>query len=202
MNINDVAAPIDRPEDLLSAIFDRQHELMVKYHHIEEKNGLLQTPDFPVDLHDKFGQARLKDFAWRMTEEFTEATDGLKVDGDPGHYFEELIDGLHFMIELFLIAGYRPEGTLHEWFVNVPQNENARVYDVIERIGCAMNCLKNKPWKTSHMLTDSSKFMAYLEEAWSKFIIMMISEGLTPEDVYDLYFRKSEVNKFRQRSNY
>ena len=61
----------------LKNIFKRQKELMEKYHDIELKSGLLQTEDCPVNLDDKRGQARIKDFAWRITEEIGEALDAL-----------------------------------------------------------------------------------------------------------------------------
>ena len=61
--------------DLLQAIFNRQKSLMGKYHDIELKSGLLQTEDCPVNLDDKRGQARIKDFSWRVTEELGEALD-------------------------------------------------------------------------------------------------------------------------------
>ena len=199
MNINDVASPEDYPEDLIGAIFARQRELMKKYHHIESKNGLLQTPDVPVDLHDRFGQARIKDMAWRMTEEFTEATDARE---HREHYLEELIDALHFLVELMILGDYQPEESLHDWFDDFQEAGPTTPYDVIERIGCACNTLKQKPWKSSHMLTDVDKFRSHLVEAWAAFVRLMITEGLTPEDVYDLYFRKSSVNAFRIRTNY
>lgn len=205
MNIQDVAKVEEYPEDLIGAIFSRQRELMEKYHGIEARNGLLQSKDVPVDPHCRFGQARIKDMAWRMTEEFTEATDAKH---DREHYLEELIDGLHFLVELMILGDYQPEGSLQGWFENF-QNEAVlqeagptTPYHVIERIGCACNTLKNKPWKSSHMLTDVAKFRRHLMEAWAAFVRLMIAEGLTPEAVYDLYFRKSSVNAFRIRSNY
>ena len=61
--------------DKLEAIFARQKELMEKYHDIELRSGLMQTEDCPVNLDDKRGQARIKDFAWRVIEEVGEALD-------------------------------------------------------------------------------------------------------------------------------
>lgn len=61
--------------DMLEAIFGRQNELMIKYHDIELRSGLMQTEDCPVNLDDKRGQARIKDYAWRVTEELGEALD-------------------------------------------------------------------------------------------------------------------------------
>ncbi len=140
MNIHDFKAPKveNTVEDKLDLIFQKQRELMVKYEEIEMKNGLLQTPMVPVDLHDNAGQARLKDFAWRITEE----------------------------------------------------------------LGEAMQCLKNKPWKQTHMLTDVDHYKEELADAFHFFVELCILSGIEAEDLFDLYFRKNQVNKFRQRSQY
>ena len=137
MNIEDIKeVPI--PKDKLEAIFARQEELMRKYNKIEAKNDLLQTDKIPVDIHSHTGQARLKDFAWRITEEFGEA----------------------------------------------------------------MNCLKNKPWKVTQMETDVVHYLEEIVDAFHFFIELCILSGLNAEDLFRFYFKKSEVNKFRQRSDY
>ncbi len=139
MNIKDVEAKnLENGEDKLDFIFSRQKELMDKYHDIEKKNGLLQTEDVPVNIDSHLGQARLKDFAWRVTEE----------------------------------------------------------------IGEAMNCLKNKPWKQTQMETDVLHYKEELADAFHFFVELCILSGINSEDLFNLYFRKSEVNKFRQRSKY
>ena len=51
MNINDVEdREVKFKGDKLEAIFNRQLELMEKYHKIEKANGLLQTEKVPVPL--------------------------------------------------------------------------------------------------------------------------------------------------------
>ena len=125
-------------EDKLHLIFRRQLELMDKYHVIEQLNGCLQTQDVPVDIQSHCGQQRLKDFAWRITEE----------------------------------------------------------------IGEAMSCLKNKPWKSTPMQTDVTHYKEEIADAFHFFIELCILSGIGPHDLYELYFRKSEVNRFRQESNY
>lgn len=139
MNITDVK---NKPEkdsgDMLRLIFDRQKQLMDKYHEIEAKVGLLQTPDVPVDLHSHLGQARLKDFAWRITEE----------------------------------------------------------------IGEAMSCLKNKPWKQTQMETDVQHYFEEIADAFHFFIELCLLSGINADMLFDLYFKKSEVNKWRQESKY
>lgn len=75
-------------------------------------------------------------------------------------------------------------------------------YRMIEEISEATNCLKNKPWKTTQVPTDQNHFYEEIADAWHFFVRFCIYAGLTAEDVYRLYFKKSEVNRFRQETNY
>jgi len=65
-----------------------------------------------------------------------------------------------------------------------------------------MNCLKNKPWKQSQVQTDKPKFYSLLKEAFDTFLNFLAATGLEADDVYNFYFKKSEVNRFRIRSKY
>lgn len=208
--------------DKLQAIFTRQKELMDKYHHIEASSGLLQTEDCPVNLDDKRGQARLKDFSWRITEEVGEALDALYVEQDQTHYIEELIDGLHFLTELTILAGRDWDTICQE--VKYPRKDkleaiwdNSRVAKLkdqermdfgltvahfIQNLGMMCNCLKNKPWKQTQMETNRENFYLHLDLVWLSYFGILVMSGLTPDDIVDIYLKKSQVNKFRQRSNY
>ena len=137
MNVND-AEREQVAGDKLDAIFNRQRELMEKYEEIERANGLLQTADVPVEINSHLGQARLKDFAWRVTEE----------------------------------------------------------------IGEAMNCLKNKPWKQTQMETDVTHYEEEIVDAFHFFVELCILSGFDADRLTEMYLRKSQVNQFRQRSNY
>ena len=52
------------------------------------------------------------------------------------------------------------------------------------------------------MKTNKENFYKHLEDVWIYYISILVSQGFTDEDIIDIYFRKSQVNKFRQRSNY
>lgn len=205
--------------DRLVAIFERQKELMGKYHDIELRSGLLQTEDCPVNLDDKRGQARIKDFSWRVMEEVGEALDAY-VHGDEAHFHEELIDGLHFLTELTILTGVTPEEiTSGALFTNPVDMLDAlrflpgtvveefdgsligNVTDLVMQLGMMCNCLKNKPWKQNQMKTDKTAFKQRLAEVWCIYISILNAE-MTLDQVADTYLRKSQVNKFRQRSNY
>jgi dimeric dUTPase (all-alpha-NTP-PPase superfamily) len=110
---------VEIPEgDMLQTIFDGQLELIAKYHDIEESRGALVIDPLNFGLIDsRFVQWRIKDLAFRMVEELTEATNTLKnkpwkqseVTTDKVHFYEELADALHFFIELCITAGLSAE---------------------------------------------------------------------------------------------
>lgn len=208
--------------DKLEAIFNRQKELMAKYHHIEKRSGLLQTEDCPVNLDDKRGQARIKDFSWRVVEEVGEALDARE---NPMHFCEELIDGLHFLTELTILTGMEPKdlhsiwvkegwakeddsdimdgvfNRMKEFYIKEELPLPVRVTSLIENLGMACNCLKNKPWKQSNMVTDKQAFRERIAKVWISYF-SLLSVCLTVDEVVDIYLKKSQVNQFRQRSNY
>jgi hypothetical protein len=241
--------------DRLEAIFNRQIELMAKYHDIEKNIGLMQTEDCPVNLHDKRGQARLKDFAWRATEEVAEAMETIPVINDLAaqvselrlsdfddanlfaikhdelhksiednmlHFQEEMVDALHFFTEFTILCGITPHDLWElisgeedvsykdDLLINVfSKAEEKGKYPLdsamslfVTDLGLCCNCLKNKAWKQSSMLTDITKFKGCVAKAWVSFMVLMKASQLKPDSIVDLYLKKSQVNKFRQRSNY
>ena len=198
-------------KESLRAIFDRQKELMEKYHDIEFRSGLMQTEDCPVNLDDKRGQARIKDFAWRITEEIGEALDAIENESGESallHFHEELVDGLHFLTEMTILTGYDlPEYTtlkdlIEEGSYRDCYSLNDLVSDHVCYLGMMCNCLKNKPWKQSMMKTNKENFYKHLKLVWSNYVAILTSQDLTEEEITDLYLRKSQVNQFRVRSHY
>lgn len=79
-------------------------------------------------------------------------------------------------------------------------------YRCIEELSEATNCLKNKPWKTTQVPTDQVHFIEELADATHFFIRIWLYLYGNPKDaaeaMYKTYFKKSEVNKFRQATNY
>lgn len=198
--------------DKLVAIFNRQKELMEKYHDIEARSGLMQTEDCPVNLDDKRGQARIKDFSWRIIEEVGEALDALR-GNDIEHYCEELIDGLHFLTELTILSGYEPHQITGEltidnldWlykisFVGNNEPVSPMIAKLVEDLGMMCNCLKNKAWKQTNMLTDKINYYNHLKLVWIDYV-RLLSTQLNSDEIANIYLKKSQVNKFRQRSMY
>jgi hypothetical protein len=251
MNVEDFNVEIPAG-DMLETIFNHQRDLIDKYHPIEEElvghkipSAKYSTPFPPgyrgevfagttwkhagaLNIQDRASQLRFKDFAWRITEELTEATLALGEENET-HYLEELIDALHFSVELLIMCGMfpltsekaleaaeagRPSGDSFERaFANskcpVPSGiatwgGTARwlSFLVIEKLGEAMNRLKLKPWKTTPMVTDERAFRQSLSEFFGALIDLLKASGFTAKTATQMYLNKHAVNKFRIVSRY
>lgn len=205
MNINDVKEVKNDGRSYIEQIFERQKALMDKYHEIEIKNGLRLDTNVPVDINSHKGQAVLKDFAWRVIEELAEAGEALEQD-DKLHAQEEVSDALHFMTELCILSGIDHKDVANDItdFIGLGESDTfeVEVYSLLLNLGTAMNCLKNKPWKQTQMLTDIVKYQNLIIASYHQFGFIWGSLDMDPNFVYELYFKKNKVNQFRQRSNY
>lgn len=186
---------------VLMGIFERQRELHKKYRHIEVKNklglGLVFGIKYSVDNPN--WQYLIKDFAWRVTEELTEAMEA-EFCGNKVHEIEELIDALHFYTELLIICEYNHIDVLVHSLGIV--NPNSPIDMIIYQLGLACNLLKNKPWKNTHLVTDQKRFKDHLIQGYKKLLVYILGEVDTYENLYKMYYKKSLVNKFRISSNY
>lgn len=214
MNIEDIKDEVEMPANVWKAIFDKQKEIALKYAEIEKMGDLLQTTSINPDTAN--GQKWIKDFAWRFVEELTESEEARRMILSPTtpeireenakmkiHQVEELIDALHFLTELTIIAD--ADERIVNYHVNNKFDFDAdKVWiDIVYNLGCMCNTLKNKPWKQTQMLTDRIKFYGYLQAVWDNFMFYLRAGiGLSEEDIYNFYFKKNEVNKFRIRSKY
>ena len=222
MNVNNYVATEVKPEDMLNDIFKKQHTLAMKYLDIEEKNGLLQTGAIPVDINDPKGQSRIKDMFWRCTEELMEALEAFTKEEEV-HFYEEIADAMHFLVEAFILADMYPsygkpggDGLKAIFNLKLPPNYSPplsfqdisptaidlQIVEFIQMMGLAANCLKNKPWKLTHMLTDLHRFTLYMNHAFRSFMILCKLVGFNAEGLYNMYIRKYQVNQFRQESDY
>jgi len=214
MNVNDVRDVMEVTDDRLKMIFNRQKELMEKYHDIEAKFRL--TSDCPVNMHDGKGQLLLKDFAWRTTEELAEAMDALGQKEDIIKIQEEVADALHFLVEMGILSGIdytevvpptlltKDEDSLDILFnmASIPLLKTYAFNQVITNLGMTCHTLKNKPWKQTQMLTDTNEYKKRYVQTFCSFIVFCISMDMDSDRLFELYFKKATVNSFRQRSKY
>jgi len=191
-------------EPWLDFLLDRQHELVEKYKEIE---GM---PDLPMDINTKETQIWIKDFLWRVTEELMEAYEAL-LKGNIDHYLEELSDALHFYIELYILLDYKPYYMNDNFLIGAVKavkdfkrdNKKGRIFEIIYRLGLVGNLLRNKKWKQTQVFVDYKRVTEQVDYGFIELIGLFIESGI--EDKYgllNLYYKKFQVNQFRQRSKY
>lgn len=184
--------------------------------------------EFVPPIDDAHVQAWLKDMFWRATEEIAEALETLppagfnnwkgrwEDDATIRHVFEELADAVHFLAEASIVAGADMGRIIGFWedldATPVMEDDQDETHDqmfvyawamrLVRAMGLAGNCLKNKPWKSTQMPTDKAKFDKALLQCWYEMASLWKFFRATREDMYQLYFKKSVVNTFRQDTNY
>jgi len=164
-------------------------------------------PDWPIEVDAKDSQIWIKDFLWRTTEELCESREAA-IQNHETHKIEELIDAVHFLTECFILTDLHPTIDLKIMGDNASKmgsefgTYDKHMAECIYFLGLVGNTLKNKKWKQTAVLTDMSKFHKYLDSAYYHLLSCIFACKCTPHDLYNFYFKKSEVNKFRQRSNY
>jgi dimeric dUTPase (all-alpha-NTP-PPase superfamily) len=200
----------------LTEIFEAQRELMNEFHAIESANGFRVESSVPVDLDNPHDQLRLKEFAWRISEEVGEAVLALTQHGmSSKQYREEISDVMHFYAELCLIAGITPSmicpsagpDRLKTTFLSVA-NEYSMGFEgyslqsfwlhVVVALSQAMNNLKNRPWKRTMKPTDRTAFREHLINTFREFVAVCLVSGMNEQDLYDQYFHKRNINQQRQ----
>lgn len=216
MNINDSKDLEKVEQPWLSFLLSKQAELVTKYKDIEK------MPKLPMAIDTHEAQTWVKDFFWRVTEELAEAIEAFEKD-EEDHFLEELSDALHFYLEIFILIDYRPQykDDAHlesmiqqitelkkraregrgEWSIQSDYEEIA--YECIYHMGLAANCLRNKKWKQSQVFVDKEKFYSLLSTGFIHLLSLMIYAGVTTKfDLLNLYYKKFQVNQFRQESKY
>lgn len=76
------------------------------------------------------------------------------------------------------------------------------LWAVTYHINISRNCLKNKPWKQSGVMTDETLYQSKVVEAFMYMMTYFSSIGISSSQVYYMYFKKNRVNQFRITSNY
>ncbi len=197
---------------MFDQLWDRQTALIDQFEEIERKNKQLicshgQIMDLSLD--NPFAQQRLKEMAWRVVEEITEATDA---EEDPIQYNKELMDVYSFLLELLILSKVNPDllfpnytHSLQEIYDTIEEEtltERELAYDLVEAIGMAMNHLKNKPWKVNQTnVVDVSAFHYYLELAHFSFIRWVAKVGINAHDLVSYFIKTADNNQKRINDN-
>ena len=75
-------------------------------------------------------------------------------------------------------------------------------YRIVTELVEASECLKSKPWKQSEVLVDKDHLFEELSDCFHFFLELCICLEITSEKLFQLYFKKHEVNSWRIETNY
>jgi dimeric dUTPase (all-alpha-NTP-PPase superfamily) len=202
MNTDDIKSEEKDVKDILPKIWQKQNELVVKYKEIEKIERV------PVNLNLMEDQILIKDFKQRITEELAESYEAY-LQNHMNHFYEEIIDALHFAVELNILCNVKPEDFTSidglkstNLLFRKRQSLTTQLWEITYRYGLVCNSLKMKPWKQTHVLTDKKKFRKLVIHAFESVLQLMLNIELSGDDIYNWYFKKNAVNNFRIRSKY
>lgn len=232
MNVNDVQsvqiqgdrliAMFDRQLELMDKYkeIEKMPDWPLNLHSAEHQKIL---KDFAWRITEELGEAMTV-----ISEEVPDEPTEEQCDQIWSHFTEEVADALHFLIELCRLSGLDPQtfaipaqgnltvnGDMLTYVYNLAGftlqeiqkchpdiNPAECAWIVVNKLADAMNCLKNKPWKQTQIFTDVDQYKERIQMTFSAFLMFCINSSISDDLLTDVYFRKSEVNRFRQRSNY
>ena len=76
------------------------------------------------------------------------------------------------------------------------------MYRVVTELVEATECLKNKPWKTTHVMTDVTHLKEELADALHFFVEFCIVIGMDAKELFAYYMKKNKVNNWRIDTKY
>ena len=155
-------------------------------------------PRIPLDLVHRPDQDWFRLMTGFFIEELGEA---ITARNTPS-FHEELIDGLHFITELAILANVSATEiplpkSLGENTLKLNSDWAPKVVKVVEDAMATVNMLKAKPWKAEFKAPNMQKFRDSIIDTYQSFLILMQCSGIDLNDLHKLYFNKNETNHQR-----
>jgi len=212
MNILDYKAEEYKGE-ITAAIFRKMKELFFYYKEFEIS---IKDLDIPIDIDTFEGQQAMKDFLEiRVVEELMEMREAIIKNDCIEHVYEEVGDSLNFLISSYILYGwdqtkFKSLDRLWDEHLSDPVNYDKfkdkidkLILEIVYQIGITCNKLKIRPWKKSQYLTDMLIFEERFELLFYKFFDL-IFKGLllSPNELWSIFSRKNQCNKFRINTGY
>lgn len=221
-----------KSKDRLQDIFEKQIELEKVYSLIEEKNGCPKVDINFDSLDSRLRQLKIKDIAFRFIEEYAEFMDAETVEEKKfelidcmhclvqltifsGFVSNDIITGLSILhADTAVLVHWHDKDffdAIEEFYDVVCKKitDGSSYYKnryslegLIKYLGLMCHCLKNKPWKNTEEKTKENRYFYYLLKVWSVYMFLMMDYFFSPDDIYNIYLYKYNLNKKRQQEGY
>lgn len=176
----------------------------IEYEKIE---GIDNWKEYSFSIDCSQDQLKFKDMLQiRCIEELTEATHALD---NEEHFYEEVTDSLNFFLSAYIMLDVdfnkleNPENILtgHRCVWSHSQIK-LLFYNIVDDIGDLCNLLKNRPWSQSNYLVSMYDFDIRLNKLWKTYWSVLSDLGLDKEDIFNMFEKKYQVNKWRIKTGY
>jgi hypothetical protein len=206
-DITDKMPELKEGENVFFKIWEKQAALVKAYQEIE---GL---PEYPIQLNTRKNQNLIKDFMGRVVEELVEAREA-ELKGEKELWMEELIDAVHFLVEIFIYVWGTPEAavencedpdlfTLRVMEVKpLADSDNSYYWNVVYHLMMARNHLRNKDWKQTQVLPKTHEFLTELHNSLYALNWLFSEWEISPAMIWEYYCKKNLINWFRIKSKY
>lgn len=176
----------------------------IEYEKIE---GISNWKEYSFSIDCSQDQLKFKDMLQiRCIEELTEATHAL--DNDE-HFYEEVTDSLNFFLSAYIMLDVdfnklnKPESLLSGRRSLFDYDDiKLSFYKIVDDIGDLCNLLKNRPWSQSNYLVSMYDFNIRLNKLWNTYWSTLSDLGLDKEDIFSMFEKKYQVNKWRIKTGY
>ena len=180
----------------------------------EQLEGIDNWEDYDFSIDCSCDQMKFKDMLQiRFIEELTEASIAMLEPSE--HFWEEIGDALNFFLSSYVMLGIdfnsltSPEEILVDYTKAYQKTKtiykeeySTHVYPVIEKVGYLCNLLKNRPWTQSNFLVSITDFNERLNELWVEFWSFLNYMKVSPTDVFEMFWKKYQVNIHRIETGY
>ena len=70
------------------------------------------------------------------------------------------------------------------------------------QINIARNLLKNRPWKQTQVMSKELDYQEAVVKAFLMYLGFLAINGFTDSSMFELFYRKQQLNLWRQKSGY
>lgn len=173
----------------------------------EKIEGINDWKEYSFSIDCSQDQMKFKDMLQiRCIEELTEATHTLD---NEEHFYEEVTDSLNFFLSSYIMLDvnfndFEDPSTLLSGDKTIFTEDEIKLsfYNIVDDIGDLCNLLKNRPWSQSNYLVSMYDFNIRLKKLWDTYWKVISDLGLRPNDIFTMFEKKYEVNKWRIKTGY
>lgn len=106
----------------------------------------------------------------------------------------------YFDIDYKKVCSYTPG--FHSISEQTHDAEATILWQVTYQINIARNLLKNRPWKQTQVMSKELDYQEAVVKSFLMYLGFLAINGFTPSSLFELFYRKQQLNLWRQNSGY